>query len=279
MKMERALTESMRPQRAAGRGEIGVRFAEGQTRLERFYQEGCAKIRLPRRADAIREAVLINSSGGLTGGDRLAWRAEVGNGAELQVTTQACEKIYRADDGRAEIASTITVGAGGRIAWLPQETILFADSALSRSLEMDLAEGAEALVVEATLFGRSAMGERVTRALFRDRWRIRVCGRLVHAEDFSIGPDVARALARSAVMAGATAAATILLIAPDASAHLDAVRELIGKCGGASFWRVGKSGKLLARLIAEDGYDLRQRLIPVLELLNGRAALPKVWSL
>ncbi|TIM59883.1 MAG: urease accessory protein UreD, partial [Mesorhizobium sp.] len=49
--------------------------------------------------------------------------------------------------------------------------------------------------------------------------------------------------------------------------------------GDASVWSVKKSGKLLARLFAEDGYQLRKRLVPLVELLNGRAGLPKLWSL
>ncbi|RWQ42618.1 MAG: urease accessory protein UreD, partial [Mesorhizobium sp.] len=35
----------------------------------------------------------------------------------------------------------------------------------------------------------------------------------------------------------------------------------------------------LARLFAENGYQLRTRLVPLVELLNGRAGLPKLWSL
>ena len=49
--------------------------------------------------------------------------------------------------------------------------------------------------------------------------------------------------------------------------------------GGASVWGVKASGKLLARLYAEDGYQLRQRLVPLVGLLNGKAGLPKLWSL
>ncbi|TKB27877.1 MAG: urease accessory protein UreD, partial [Mesorhizobium sp.] len=56
-------------------------------------------------------------------------------------------------------------------------------------------------------------------------------------------------------------------------------RAIIGDQGGASFWSVGQSGKLLARLTAGGGYKLRKRLVPLVELLNGRAGLPKLWSL
>lgn len=266
-------------QRVHAEGRLSVRHLDGRTRLARLFQEGAAKIRLPERPDRVFEAVLINTAGGLTGGDRLAWSIGVGPGAEVVATTQACEKIYRSAAGTAEIACRIEVAEGGRIAWLPQETILFAHSALSRSLSAELAPDAEALLVEATLFGRRAMGERVTRALLRDRWRVRQGGHLIHAEEFAIGPELEQRLARSAVAGGATAAATILSVGVSAERYLDAARYLVGDAGGASFWTVGRSGKLLARLVADDGYALRKRLIPLLRLLNGEAGLPKVWSL
>ena len=73
--------------------------------------------------------------------------------------------------------------------------------------------------------------------------------------------------------------ATILLLSAEPERLLDDVRAILGDAGGASAWEIAGSGKLLARLVAEDGYMLRRRLIPLIELLNGRAGLPKVWSL
>ena len=52
-------------------------------------------------------------------------------------------------------------------------------------------------------------------------------------------------------------------------------RELIGTFGAASAW----NGKLLARLMAEDGYSLRKRLVPLINLLHFEASVPKVWAL
>ncbi len=225
------------------------------------------------------EAVLINTAGGLTGGDRLDWEVDVGAGASASITTQACEKIYRAASDRAEVRVRLTVGAGGRIAWLPQETIVFDRAAFARTLDVELAADAEALLLEATVFGRLAMGERTTHGGFHDRWRVRQDGALVHAEDFRIGPDIAASLGRAAVVGGAAAMTTVLLVSPRAEAFLDPVRAIIGGEGDASAWSVKKSGKLLARLFAEDGYQLRKRLVPLVELLNGRAGLPKLWSL
>ncbi|MDG4882253.1 urease accessory protein UreD [Mesorhizobium sp. WSM4884] len=271
-------------QRVAGRGRLFCGKSGGRTRLQRLYQDGSAKIRMPAVQGDPLEAVLINTAGGLTGGDRLGWSIEVGEGAAASITTQACEKIYRAASDRAETTVRLDVGAGGQIAWLPQETIVFDQAAFARTLDVKLAADAEALLLEATLFGRLAMGERTLLGNFHDRWRVHQNGRLIHAEDFRIGPDIAARLQHRAVAGGARAIATVLLVAPRAETLLEPARAIIGDphvggWSGASFWSVGQSGKLLARLTAGDGYQLRQRLVPLVELLNGRAGLPKLWSL
>ncbi|MDG4878255.1 urease accessory protein UreD [Mesorhizobium sp. WSM4935] len=271
-------------QRVAGRARLFCGKSDGRTRLQRLYQDGSAKIRLPAVEGDPLEAVLINTAGGMTGGDRLGWTIEVGAGASASVTTQACEKLYRAAADRAETSVGLRVGPGGRIAWLPQETIVFDRAAFARTLDVELGDGAEALILEATLFGRLAMGERTVQGSFHDRWRVRQGGALVHAEDFRLGPDIAATLQRRAATGGALALATVLLVSPQAEDLLEKVRAIIGDpaiggWGGASFWSVGRSGKLLARLCAGDGYQLRKRLVLLVELLNGRAGLPKLWSL
>jgi urease accessory protein len=270
---------SLASQRVAAHGRLGVRFAEGRTRIAELYEEGAAKLRIPRHDRSGLEAVLINTAGGLTGGDRLSWQVDVGAGADLTLTTQACEKIYRAAEGQAQTRSAVTVGEGARLAWLPQETILYERSALSRSLEVDLAAGAEALVAEAVIVGRKAYGEVVRHGVLRDRWRVRQAGRMVHAEELMLGPEMAAQLAARAGANGAAAFATVLLVAGGAETALAEARDILGERGGASFWRVGETGKLLARLVAEDGYILRRRLMPLLALLNRGAELPKLWSL
>ena len=279
MAFEGASRAALAEQRVDARGALSVRRRVGRTRIERLFQEGAAKIRLPQGAGDPLEAVLINTAGGMTGGDRLSWSISVGDGAHAMLTTQACEKIYRSAGGGATSTIAIDVGAEASLAWLPQETILFDGSAFRRTIEADFAPGARGLMVESALFGRLSMGETVGRALFADRWRIRCGGRLIHAEDFAIGPDVADRLAARAATGGAPAIATVLALRDDAGDLLEPARAIIGDGGGASAWRIGETGKFLARLIAEDGYGLRKRLVPLLRMLNGAAGLPKVWSI
>lgn len=258
-------------QRAEGAGRITVAADDGRTRLRRLFQEGCGKIRLPRGPDC--EAVLINSSGGLTGGDRLDWAAEAGPGADLTLTTQACEKVYRARDGEARTAVSLAAGEDARLHWLPQETILFDGGALSRRLEADLARGARLVAAEAVVLGRTAMAETVHRGSLGDRWRIRREGRLVFADDIRLSGALAEIAARPAVLAGARAFASLLLVADDAERLLQPLRARIGRLGGASAF----GGKLFARIAAADGFSLRQALLPALEVLLDGRALPRAW--
>jgi urease accessory protein len=263
-------------QRAAGAGRIAVKAEDGVTRLARLYQDGCAKIRLPtdRSARGL-EAVLINTSGGLTGGDRMNWRAEAEAGTRLTVTTQACEKVYRTLDGRAEVAVSLNAQAGARIDWLPQETILFDRAALSRTLEADLAPDARLLVVEAVVLGRTAMGETVRRGALRDRWRIRREGRLVFADDLRFEGPVAQVAALAPMLAGSRAFASLLLVADDAERFLAPLRAAIGAAGGASAF----DGKLFARIVAADGLSLRRALLPAIATLRDGESCPRVWRL
>lgn len=263
-------------QRNAGIGRLSASGASGVTRLKNLYQSGNGKIRIPRRAGhKDLEAVMINIAGGMTGGDTLEWAFEAVEGADLTVTTQACEKIYKSNGGRADTHIALRAASGARINWLPQETILYDGSALDRVINVDLDGDASALIVEPLMFGRQAMGESVRLASIHDRWRIYQNKELIHAEEFRMDGDIANQLSHRAIGNGNCAFATALLITPNAESYLSEVRKIIGDKGGASY----VDGKLLLRLVARDSYRLRKTLIPVINCLHGSAQMPKCWTL
>nr|CAD6409340.1 urease accessory protein [Rhizobium sp. Q54] len=264
------------PQRARGKGRLVTKPFGGRTRLAEFYQEGCAKIRLPQTFSPHMEAILINTSGGLTGGDVIEWSVAASDSTRLTVTTQANEKVYKASADTASVTTRITVGREASLHWLPQETILFDHSALSRRLEVDLHETSEFLAVEAVLMGRQAMGERLCRGLFRDRWRVRRDGRLLHAEDMRLAGEIDVLGSHGATLWGHAAFATVLYVGPLAEAMMPKVRDVLGNAnGGASHWQ----GKLVIRLMAPNGFDLRKVLVPAITVLRNGAAVPKVWNI
>jgi len=263
-------------QRTDGVARISFKWSRGGTRLDRLHQSGAAKIRLPNVfGGGPPQAVLINTAGGLTGGDRMSLEATVGESCRAVLTTQACEKIYRASAGSAEVRARLVIGEGARLDWLPQETILFDGARLSRYLDAELAPGAELLLAEAVIFGRAAHGETVRSGLFTDRWRIRQGDALIFADDLRFDWADTHLLHRPAVLAGSTAMATILFVSSDPARHLEAVRAIVGRTGGASAW----DGKLLVRMAAESGASLRKTLVPALELLLDGAALPRIWRI
>lgn len=269
------------PQRARGRAELAFRTrAAGApaTALSVLYQEGSAKIRLPSPPPgAPPEAVLINTAGGLTGGDRFAFSVAVGDAARATVTTQAAERIYRAAGPEpAHVDVRLSVESGARLDWLPQETILFDRSALARTLTVDLAADAALLAVEAFVFGRSAMGETVRSVALRDAWRVRRAGRLVFADGFRVNGDAEAILRGPATGAGAVACATLLYVAPNAEARLDATRAALAAMQGetgVSAW----NGLLVARFLAGSGQALRRDLVAALGALR-TDPLPRVWN-
>jgi urease accessory protein len=265
-----------RLQRSEGAARIAFKFERGGTQLDRLFQSGAAKVRLPLvEAGEPPQAVMINTAGGLTGGDRMSADVTLGPHCRAIIASQACEKIYRASSGNAEIVTSLSVGEAARLDWLPQETILFDGARLTRRLDADLAPGAELLLVEATIFGRSARGESVRSGLFTDRWRIRRDGRLLFADDLRFDWTDTALLSRPAVLGGATAMATILFVTEEPARHLTALREVVGKSGGVSAW----NGKLLVRIAAETGVALRHTLIPALRVLRDGAGLPKFWRI
>jgi len=270
-----ALSES-RQQRTQGRGHLAAKALDGKSRIAELYQEGAAKIRLPQTFTNEMEVVIINTAGGLTGGDCMDWSIAAGPDTFVTATTQACEKIYKASFGTAEVATRIVAGPCAKVHWLPQESILFDNAFLNRRLEADLDETAELIAVEAILLGRKAMGEAMTRGTVRDRWRIRRAGRLIHAEELRFEGNVAALTALGPVLAGQVAFATVLYTGPLCEALLPQVRAILGDSpGGASQW----NGKLVVRITAADGFQLRQKLVPIVSALRGGATMPKVWNL
>jgi urease accessory protein len=263
-------------ERARGTARVAMRADGAVTRLVENYQSGSAKARFPKQGEGgPLEMVLLNTAGGVTGGDHLTYAVSVDAGAHGVATTQAAERIYRRRDGVARIDTTLAVGAGASLDWLPQETILFDRSALTRTLSADVHAEGRLLAVEAIVLGRTAMGEEARTIMLADSWRIRRGGKLVFADGLRLDGDSVEILAGGATGGGAAAIATLVLVAPDAEAAIATARAALAPAAreaGASAW----NGMLVVRLTAPAGQALRTDLIRLIEALR-RATMPRVW--
>jgi urease accessory protein len=261
--------------RAIGRIALSVAAASGQSRRARVHEAGSLRVRFPNSADAAElEAVIVNTAGGMAGGDRFDVEVDVGPGARLCLTSAAAEKVYRSLGPDTQVGVKLTVGPGATLAWLPQETILFDRARLRRTIDLDLAHGANVLLAEGIVFGRSAMGETVTCGHMFDRWRVRVGGELVFAETTRLDGEIAQRLSETAIAAAGAAVASVLKLPGDedaAAAIRTMQRSFIGEVGVSSW-----NGLALARLVAPDGAALRHDLIAVLTTWVA-GTLPRLW--
>lgn len=285
LRLRPAHVPAVRRQRVDGALRLSYRCDdEGRTRLADLYQRAPCRVLFPdvEHGDAT-QAVLLTTSGGLTGGDRLSIEIDVGADASATLSTQAAEKLYRALAGEADtrIDVRLTVGARAWAEWLAQETILFDHARLRRLLAIDIAPDAHLLAVESVVFGRSAMDERFEHGLLHDTWKIRRDGRLVWADAQHLGGDLRALFAARFGYDGACGCATLVCVGPRAAAQLGTVRERLAwqSVEGAA---TVIDGILIVRLLALDAMALRAATVAIAAALRAAIAelparLPRVW--
>jgi urease accessory protein len=269
-------------ERGDGSAELRFERRGAATALAHLYQRSPCRVLFPNASsDDLPVAVMVTTSGGLAGGDRLRIEIGAGAGAKAVVTAQAAEKVYRSlgPDTRLEIA--LAVDAGAWLEWLPQETILFEGARLDRRTRAEVAEGGRLLACEMAVFGRTARGERFTQGLLHDRWSVRRAGRLAWVDALRLEDAIGERLASPFGFDGATALATALYVGPDAAALLPLARALALDCEA----RAGVSlvnGALLARFLGREAREVRADLAAYLSHLRRAAAglpaiMPRVW--
>jgi urease accessory protein len=274
-----------RHQRVDGETRVAFKAGVGGSRLADLYQRAPCRVLFPNvEPGEPPQAVVLTTSGGLTGGDRVTVRVEVGPDACVTVATQAAEKLYRALPGKAatSIETRVTVGEGAFVEWLGQEAILFDGARVRRIFEADLHATGRMLAVESLVLGRTAMGERFMSGLIHDAWRIRRGGRLIWVDALRLEGEVADLATRPFGFGPAVAAATVLYVGADAERHLPEARALLetaGATGGATSF----DDLLIVRLLDGDAARLRRAIVGVVAGLPAAALglaprLPAVWT-
>lgn len=206
----------LRPPEGVAQLEFGRRGPV--TDLARLFQQGSLRVLRPNQpAGEPACAVLLNTSGGLMGGDVLEIEARLAPGAVAMITTQAAEKVYRSAGALSRVDVRLALADDAWLEWLPQETILFHRAKLRRRLVLDLATSARLSAADLLVFGRRARGERFQRGLLHDRWEVRSAGRLVWADALRLEDDPGALLEAPFGFGGAGAVATAIYVAPDAA--------------------------------------------------------------
>jgi urease accessory protein len=267
--------DPVRRQRAHAEARGAFARVGERTEARRLFETGGLRWRFPRSSRPC-EAAIVNTGGGIAGGDSYRVSLELGEGAEVEATTPSAERIYRSDGPAAVIATRLKLAPGARLFWLPQETLLFEGAALERRLEVEMSAEASLVVAETLVFGRLAMGESQIDARLRDSWRVRRDGRLVFADETRL-EHAGAALERKAVGAGARALATIVAAAPNIEACLPDLRAALeAEGGGVEAGASAFDGLVVARLVSPSPSRLRAAVIASIVALGGRK--PRLWA-
>jgi len=222
--------------------------------------------------------IIVHPPGGIAGGDRLEVSVAWGEGADAVVTTQAAEKVYRADGAPATMAARLTIGAGATAHWLPQETILFDGARLERRMQARLAPGARLLAAEMLVYGRVARGEQLGHGALFDSWRLWRDGRLHWADAAELGGDIAATL-RSPFGFGGAEASALLLLSAEAEVALSA-RDMLRQAGQDA--TLARPGLMLARWLGPASV-VRESVALALPMLRAHSLglpprLPRLWT-
>jgi urease accessory protein len=232
---------------------------------------------MPRCHSATPEIVFLNTSGGLTGGDRLTYSATLGEHCRAIVTTQTAERAYASNTGKAKAEISLTVGPGAHLDWLPQETILFNASALNRTTTINLAHDATCLFLETVVLGRHAMGETLRSLHFSDHRTICREGRPIWVEPLKIDDDVLGRAGNATILGFGRVFCTLVLISPNADVWLSKLRDL-PTGSGLEVAHSAFDGKLICRVLGTDSWTLRRYIASALQVMRPNS-LPRVWQL
>ena len=264
-------------QRAHGMLNISaVHDSDNQSRLKNLRQQGSYRAIFPRPPQGTMEAVIINTAGGITGGDEFATQITANDHAKISVTTQAAEHIYRSPDFTlGSMQTRLYAKPNAQLYWLPQETILFEGSRLYRRLEAEVAEDSKFLMVEPLIFGREASGESLKSCHLDDSVCITTGKKPIYIDRIKLSGDITSILKRPAVANGGRAMASIVLVDPRAKETLAGINGLLPSSAGASLLA---HNILVVRLLCADSFALRNALLPILKHLTHNA-IPKNWRL
>jgi len=265
-----------RLQRSTGESRVVFAVRDGTTRLTDLYQRDPCRVLFPDpEPGEPPQAVLVTTSGGVTGGDVLKMAIEVGPGGEALAVTQAAEKIYRAskssDPCTMDIA--VTAGEGAILDWLPQETIVFEGARLRRRTIADIAAGGSLLACEMVVLGRAASGERFTQGLLLDAWSVRRAGKLVWTDALRIEGETPK----GAGFGDANALATVIGVWDEPRPRFEQARTLLDAAERVRAGVTLVNGIMVARVMGE-ATAVRTAVTRFLGAFRGRG-LPRVWHI
>jgi len=281
--MSRRQPDSVEHQRARGRLQLGfAREARGTVLAELFQSSPLRALFPTPEPDEAVTAAVVNTAGGLAGGDALDITVRAGERATATVSAAAAEKVYRSLGPATRIDTRLEAAAGARLEWIPQETILFDGARLERRIGVDLAPDARLLMAEIMVFGRAARGEVLTSGAIRDSWRLRRGGTLLWADGMGLEGDIGTTLTAPFGFGAAEAFGTLLYAGEGAEALVPLLRGEDRTWPAPGGVTLPRPGLLVGRWLGR-AMDVRRSVAAAMlavraEAMGLPARLPRLWT-
>ena len=195
---------------------IGAELADGATRYRTLRSD--PPLLLRRSPHTLQ---LVGGAAGPLGGDRLAYRVDVGAGATLTVRSVAASMVLPGTED-SELDVTVEVGEGAHLDWDPQPVISVVASCHRQRTLIRLASTATLRWSEALVLGRSGEAPGSLTSVLR----VERSGAVLHHTELRVGPD-APGWDGPAGLAGARAVVTEVSVGP--GDHTTARRRAPGR--------------------------------------------------
>jgi urease accessory protein len=133
---------------------------------------------------------LHNVSGGVLAGDSLCLSIDAEPSTRVQITSVGATRIYRRGPGRpmAHLRTSIRIGDGAMLEYLPDVVIPFAGSSFSQSTSVSLAHNAGFIGWETIAAGRTASGETFAFDFFHSECTVHSGSRPLALERYTLIP-------------------------------------------------------------------------------------------
>jgi urease accessory protein len=213
---------------------------------------------------------LLNPTGGVLGGDYLAIDLTLGEAAHACVTTPSATRVYRTTGPPAVQTVRLDLGRESILEWVPDHTIPSAGAALQQSFDVEIADGARLILVDAFAAGRVARGEAWTFARLESALTVRDARGLILHDRFVLGGG--DAWTGLGLAEGRPYFATIALVADDGLDAFEAELPhalLADAAATVGMARLARRGAL-ARCLAVDAPSLAATLGVVWRLARAR---------
>jgi urease accessory protein len=251
---------------------LGFSDDRGTTRLTRREHFGPLLVQKPLYPEgpSCCHAVILHPPGGVVGGDELRIQVRANANAHALLSTPGAGKWYRANGHVARQHVQIQVDAGAAVEWLPQETIFFDQADVVLDNEINLHADARFIGCEMLCFGRTASGERFQSGRVRQRYAVRVDGKLLWLEQGTLFGGSA-AMTGALSLAGHSVCASLLCVgAPPKKDLIDAVRTAIAPLAepGAQFGATQMKSLLMVRYLGDRSEVARQVMMAAWKVLR-----------